>query len=226
MEIVLRVRVIFGFLLVLTALLPLPSSAKAAGCAGTRKINQPIPYPVASAAATHAQQVEEVPRTADVLLIGDSHAHLWPADLWSPLQIVNTGIAGDLIEHLLWRLDDPRWRSLQPKNVVLFVGSNNLARGDCTFAILEGVAVIQRRLKSLWPAAQLFFISIPPRATNGSVRATERKLVNLILKRGASDSNAIHVDTDNILDHLSRDQVHYIRQAYGMLTSAIRPRLQ
>jgi hypothetical protein len=139
MEIVLRARVIFGFLLVLTTLLP-SSLAKAAGCAGTRKISKPVPYPVAGPAATHAQQLGEVPRAADVLLIGDSHASLWPADLWSPLQIVNTGIAGDLIEHVLWRLYDPRWRTLQPKNVVLFVGSNNLARGDCTFAILEGVA--------------------------------------------------------------------------------------
>ena len=196
------------------------------GCVGSRRISAPVAYPLASATAMHAKQLDNIPNAANVLLIGDSHALLWPSEHWSSLSIVNTGIAGDLIEHVLWRLNALAWKKFAPSNVIVFLGSNNLARGDCAFDIIEALSVLSRRVHSVWPTARLFFVGIPPHGPSGSLRAAERKVINLLLRRRLSGDNVRYVDPDQLLDQLRPDRVHYVSNAYEALTSVIRARLQ
>jgi hypothetical protein len=212
--------------LVVFIILLLPWHAVAADQCGRKRISVPAPYPVAWAIENHHRQVQQAPAVTDVLLVGDSHAHHWPATLWDSMQTFNTGLRSDFIEHVLWRFLDHEWRKLRPANVILFLGSNNLARGDCAFAIVEGLDAVLARLATVWPDAQLFLVSIPPRGPNGSLRLTERVVINDMLERRAAPTGVVYVETDELLRHLSTDQTHYVPDAYRALTLEIAPLLR
>jgi len=212
---------------ILTALLILSSAVRASelACLQSKKSNLPVPYPVDFAVVAHRTQLEQLPSTAGVLLIGDSHAHLWPANLWEGLTTYNAALAGDLIEHVLWRLHSPEWRTLQPANVILVAGTNNLARGDCAFAIIEGIAALLSQAKRLWPNSRLFFLGIPPRDMQGPLRPAERATINAILRLHLATRNIHFVDAERLLRYPRSDQVHYPPEAYRALMPDILPLL-
>ena len=217
-----RVLVTFAALLILSAQAVCASELT---CLRNKKSSVPVPYPYPFAVAAHRLQLERMPGTADVLLIGDSHAHLWPSDLWGSLPTYNASLEGDLIEHVLWRLHSPEWRRLRPANVILVLGSNNLARGDCAFAIIEGIAATLSQAKRVWPNSRLFFVGIPPRDMQGPLRPAERTAINAILKMHLATKDIQFVDTERLLGHPRPDQVHYLPDAYRALMSDITPLL-
>ena len=186
----------------------------------TEPVHFPLPWRL-----RHDQQLEKLPTTTDILLIGDSYAALWQSDVWGPLRTFNAGVGGASIEQVLWRVRDPKWRALTPKNVVLFIGSNNHARGDCAFAIIDGVSTILSRMISLWPNARFFVVGIPPPGPRDSLRPSERAIVNKLVEWRASQQGVRYVGSDNLLEYLSADEVHLGIGAYQALTSAIRPLL-
>ena len=208
------------FILIL-ALLPHRADAKDQNCS---QILEPIHFPLPWR-SIHDQQIERLPSTVDILLIGDSHAALWAAALLSPRQSFNAGVGGALIEQVLWRLRDSRWQALTPKNVVLFIGANNHARGDCAFNIIEGISKILSRTLRLWPNARFFVVGIPPRGVAGAVRPSERAIINTLLEKRVSRQGATYVGTDELTEHLDVGDVHYKVEAYQALTSAIAPLL-
>jgi len=204
----------------LVAALASPDMAKAR-CSSL----EPVPLPL-QWQHLHHQQFEKLPHVTDVLLIGDSHAGHWPSELWSPLQVLNSGVAGIRIDHVLLRLRDPRWRTLTPRNVVLIVGSNNLALGDCGFRIIEGLSALLSRAAGLWPDARLFVVGILPLKFQGSLlHPSERDIVNRILERHVSRYGARYVGTDDLLKHLIADEIHFGVEAYRALSSTVRPLL-
>ena len=180
----------------------------------------PVPWRL-----VHDEQLGKLPSTADVLLIGDSHASLWDPTLFAPRQTFNAGVGGASIEQMLWRMRDPRWRAVTPKNVILFIGSNNHARGDCAFEMIEGISTIVSRMVSLWPNARLFVVGIPPRGMRGSLRSFERDVMNMLLDNRVRSQGAIYVETDEIVQYLGVGDVHYDVGAYRTFTTAIRPLL-
>jgi hypothetical protein len=212
---------------ILAALLILSSAVRASEltCLQSKKSNRPVPYPYDFAVAAHRTQLEQLPSTAGVLLIGDSHAHLWPGNLWEGLTAHHAALAGDLIEHVLWRLHSPQWQTLQPANVILVVGTNNLARGDCAFAIIEGIAALLSQAKRLWPNSRLFFVGIPPRDMQGPLRPAERIAINAILRSHLTTKNVHFVDAERLLGYPRFDQVHYPPEAYRALMPDILPLL-
>jgi len=217
-----RVLVTFAALLILSAQAVCASELT---CLRNKKSSVPVPYPYPFAVAAHRLQLERMPGTADVLLIGDSHAHLWPPDLWGSLPTYNASLAGDFIEHVLWRLHSPEWQTLQPANVMLVVGTNNLARGDCAFAIIEGIAALLSQAKRLWPNSRLFFVGIPPREMYGPLRPAERATINAILRSHLATKNVHFVDAERLLRYPRSDQVHYPPEAYRALMPDILPLL-
>jgi hypothetical protein len=203
-------------------LLPHRTEAKDQGCSD---IVEPKHFPLPWQ-SIHDQQLERLPSTVDVLLIGDSHAALWEAHLLSPRQIFNAGVGGALIEQVLWRVRDPKWQAVTPKNVVLFIGSNNHARGDCAVAIIDGISTLLSRVVRLWPDARVFVVGIPPRGPRGALRPSERVVINTFLKERVPLQGATYVGTDDLIHHLGVGDVHYNVEAYQALTSAIVSLLQ
>jgi len=206
------------------------STAGAGGrlvCPGWQRTTYPVQHPYSGGVAAHWTLLAAMPNAIDLLILGNSHAAGWPDDLWKPLRTFNAGVGGDLIENLLWRLRAPEWRKIAPRNVLVTIGSNNLARGDCSFAVVEGVAAVFRQVRELWPEAQVFFVGIPPRGLAGSLRATERAAINTTLRFSAAAANVKKVDPDAALGcrgcYETDQKVHISSEGYVALTSAIKP---
>ena len=114
----------------------------------------------------------------NVLFVGDSITQGWlkeGAEYWTasfagmPCHALNLGVAGDRTEHVLYRLlsaadggmgnlDDPR---LNPKTIVLMIGTNNLFNNPPD-EITEGVVAVCDRLRELEPQARIILCSILP----------------------------------------------------------------
>uniref|UniRef100_A0A672KMF3 Platelet-activating factor acetylhydrolase IB subunit alpha1 n=2 Tax=Sinocyclocheilus grahami TaxID=75366 RepID=A0A672KMF3_SINGR len=81
----------------------------------------------------------------DVLFVGDSLVQLlhefevW-RKLFSPLHALNFGVGGDATQHVLWRLINGELDYINPKVVVLWVGTNN--HGHTPEQICGGIMAI------------------------------------------------------------------------------------
>lgn len=118
----------------------------------------------------HQAQCQDKRRQgAQVVFLGDSITDLWAKEgeeTWrahyEALGALNLGIGGDSTQHLLWRLEHGALDGLDPKVVVLLIGTNN-AWTHSADQIAEGVlAVLQQVLRRL-PQAQVLLLGIFPR---------------------------------------------------------------
>lgn len=115
----------------------------------------------------------------DVVFIGDSLTDYWRdrgRASWdrhfAPLKAVNFGISGDRTQQVLWRIDRGELDGLEPKVVVLLIGSNNLTPGlgensltpkNTPEETVAGVAAIVDTLRRRWPRTRILLHAILPR---------------------------------------------------------------
>jgi len=118
----------------------------------------------------------------NVLFVGDSITDAWrqpdPAKggkaVWdrefAPLGAANFGISGDRTQHVLWRLQNGELEGIQPKAVVLMIGTNNTGfeRDGTTprntpAQTIEGVKAIVSHLRTKQPQAKILLLAIFPR---------------------------------------------------------------
>ena len=86
-------------------------------------------------------------KDVDVVLMGDSLIHNWEnmgLSLWESnpegYRQFNLGYAGDRTEHVLWRIENGELEGVDPKVLILLIGTNNTgfrsdASGQTAFAI-------------------------------------------------------------------------------------------
>ncbi len=107
----------------------------------------------------------------DVLFAGDSITQGWEnkgKEIWAaqiaPLKAANFGISGDRTEHLLWRFQNGNLDGdLDPKVLVLMVGTNNNRRKDLPEDIAAGVGAILETFHARFPKARILLLAIFPR---------------------------------------------------------------
>ena len=120
----------------------------------------------------------------DVLFLGDSITDFWRREqterqvggkkVWDAnfgaLRTANFGISGDRTQHVLWRLQNGELDGLQPKVVVLMIGTNNTGfeRDNTTprntpAQTIEGVKAIVSLLRTKLPQTKLLLLAIFPR---------------------------------------------------------------
>jgi lysophospholipase L1-like esterase len=118
----------------------------------------------------------------DVLFLGDSITDGWRRlergggkKVWdahfAPLHAANFGISGDRTQHVLWRMANGELEGINPKAVVLMIGTNNAGfeRDGTTprntpAETAEGVATIVRTLRAKFPATKILLLAVFPRA--------------------------------------------------------------
>lgn len=103
----------------------------------------------------------------EVVFLGDSYTHGWPADLWdahfAPLGAVRYGIRGDGTAQLLWRVGHGELDGVRPRVVVLMVGLNNaLLVGDSAGDAVRGVAAILAAIRVGQPGAKVLLLGVLP----------------------------------------------------------------
>ena len=108
---------------------------------------------------------------ADVVFLGDSITQGWEGAgkaVWerdvAPLGAVNLGVSGDRTEHVLWRLQEAPITRLQPRAVVVMIGTNNLGHGSSNAEqTLAGVRAVLAKVREQAPQAEILLLEIFPR---------------------------------------------------------------
>ncbi|GFO29840.1 platelet-activating factor acetylhydrolase ib subunit gamma-like [Plakobranchus ocellatus] len=126
----------------------------------------------------------------EVLLIGDSlirnmaHSPLWKK-MFEPLHCLNFGVSGDRTEHVLWRVQNGELDQIEPKVIVLMVGTNN--HGDTPEQVTAGIMAIVKAIQDKQPASNLIVVGLLPRGEHPNPLREKHTAINQQLAEQLSE---------------------------------------
>ncbi len=177
-----------------------------------------------------------------VLFLGDSITerwakapHIW-AHYFGKYQSANFGIGGDQTQHVIWRLEHGELDGINPKAVVLLIGTNNSSThtgAQIADAVKKIVGMIRARL----PQTKVLLLAIFPRGPRESLGVPdpwEKRMVEIAaanqelakLDNGASvrflDINRNFLGNDGTIPNIIMpDQLHLNAAGYQLWAEAI-----
>lgn len=104
----------------------------------------------------------------DLLWVGDSITDWWTRaqPVWdryfAPLRPANFGIAGDVTQGVLWRMQNGELSGFQAKLIILMLGTNNINR-NTNADIAAGVGAIVQEFRTRQPQAKVLVLGVFPR---------------------------------------------------------------
>jgi lysophospholipase L1-like esterase len=189
---------------------------------------------------------------AELVFLGDSITQGWGkngAKVWEEFygnrKAANFGIGGDRTEHVLWRLANGNFDGLDPKLVVLMIGTNNTGHAGRPFPEIgnaiyqsspeqtaEGVAKIVETLRGKLPETRILLLGIFPRGETPADpgRRTNRAINGII--SGLDDGEHVHyldigktfLQPDGVLSKdIMPDLLHLNERGYELWAEAIEP---
>ena len=176
----------------------------------------------------------------DVMFLGDSLTALWDKEgkaVWdarfAPLKAANYGIGGDSTRQVLWRLENGELDNLNPKLVVLMIGTNNIYsdhNSGTDAEITHGVAKIISLIHTKAPAAKILLLGVLPRQNaffTNRTAALNKELSAYASKNKIQfiDASTQFLTTDGAIAPalFKPDQVHLSAEGYTILADAILP---
>jgi len=172
-----------------------------------------------------------------IVFVGDSITQDYPIhDFYHNLSVYNRGIGGDTSEGLLKRLDESIF-DLEPKTVVLLIGTNDLALLKTTDVIIaNNISLIIQKIHEKLPNTLILLQSIYPiNSTIDPFSVSARhnddiRKVNLLLK---DVKNVTYIDLDqdlsdeqgNLAKDLTVEGLHINANGYEVITRKIMPYL-
>jgi lysophospholipase L1-like esterase len=173
----------------------------------------------------HAATIAAAPRSrVDIVLLGDSLAQQWPADVWAGVGAFNLGSSGDRTQHVLWRLACFDDGAIDAAAVVLMIGVNNLLCGDEVQSIVEAIGDVIGQTRRAAPGAKIAVLALPPFGPDFRLRDDDRKILNASL---AAMPDVIVVGEPahwapraTEAECYQPDAVHFTRAGYERLTAA------
>jgi len=123
----------------------------------------------------------------DLLFLGDSITDGWRGSgkgIWDkyfgPLKPANFGIGGDRTEHVIWRIRNGELEGIQPKLVVLMIGTNN---GDPAADVALGIKTILMDIHERSPRSRVLLLGIFPRSEKPDAARTKNDEVNKLIAK-------------------------------------------
>ncbi|MFO0908691.1 MAG: platelet-activating factor acetylhydrolase IB subunit [Isosphaeraceae bacterium] len=179
-----------------------------------------------------------------VLFLGDSITHGWanrsdggPGPIWdryyAPRKAANFGIGGDRTQHVLWRLDHGEIDGIEPRAVVLMIGTNNI-NADTPAEIAEGIKTIVEKLHTRLPKTKVLLLGVFPRGPKGDAVRERVKAVNERIARLDDGGKTVKyldigpkfLEPDGTLKReIMPDLLHLSRRGYQIWADAIEPTL-
>jgi lysophospholipase L1-like esterase len=183
-----------------------------------------------------------------VLFLGDSitegwgrQAHIWE-HYFGKYQPANFGIGGDQTQHVIWRIENGELDGINPKVVVLMIGTNNSGQhtGD---QIADAVKKIVGLIRAKLPTTKVLLLAIFPRdarrtsdgliteaaVADAAKRVAANDRANSLLARLDDGANVRYLNINSIF--LGRDgripwtimpdQLHLSGAGYQMWAEAI-----
>ena len=179
----------------------------------------------------------------DIIFLGDSITHSWETagkKTWNKYyqkrRALNLGFSGDRTEHVLWRLDNGEFEEVQPKVVVLMIGTNNTGhRKDPPKAIAAGVEKIIDRINTKSPTTKILLLAIFPRSEK--VSDPQRKnndRANALIKQLTKKDGVTYLDINErfllpdgtLSKEIMPDLLHPKQKGYAIWAEAIEPSLR
>lgn len=179
-------------------------------------------------------------KPADIVFDGDSITNRWETTgkaVWDANfagRAADFGIEGDRTENLLWRLSKGQVTRVNPKVVVLMIGTNNVVR-NTSAEISSAVQDVVTQYESLCPAAHILLMAVFPR---GKTPADHNRIklvqVNAALSSrfaNGSDPRVTFIDIGHSLmrkhgkisPKMMPDMLHPTEAGYRIWADAIQP---
>jgi lysophospholipase L1-like esterase len=109
-----------------------------------------------------------------LLFLGDSITDMWPysSNTWNRFkayQVANFGVSGERTEDVLWRIGNGELDGIDPKAVVILIGTNNLARSEEQPEwVAAGIKAIITTVQQKLPHARILLMAIFPRGQSAT----------------------------------------------------------
>lgn len=204
--------------------------------------------------ARHQGFVEQAKKGGiDVLFLGDSITDFWLSTnpekggkaVWdknfSELRAADFGISADRTQHVLWRMANGELEGIQPKVVVLLIGTNNtgVEKGtttprNTTEEAIEGVKAVVSGLRTRLPESKILLLGIFPRGDkNDPIRAQVKQINEALAPLGDGkmvrflDIGSKFLDADGtLLPGVMPDKLHPSEKGYEIWAEAIKQPLK
>ena len=221
-------------LLLTLALLAIASSALAQG--PETVIPKPREGPWMELHQSFLKRAQE--GNVDLLFLGDSITQGWGGAkktwdrFYGPRNAANFGIGGDRTEHVLWRIENGELKGIEPKVVVLMIGTNN-AGGSTPDEIAQGVTAIVHELRDRLPKSKILLLAVFPRSQKPAAIRERLKSVNQQIAKLDDGSNVRYLDIGKaflnedgtISKEIMPDYLHLSQKGYRLWAEAMEPTL-
>ena len=183
----------------------------------------------------------------DLLFLGDSITDFWRgrgSNVWnrcySTRHAANFGISGDRTQHVLWRIENGELDGLQPKVLVLMIGTNNTGKERDNKTIrntapetVEGVTAVVHELRARLPKTKILLLAIFPRGDKTNPIRQELREINTQLALLADGNQVRFLDlgphflaADGTLSRdIMPDLLHPNAKGYEIWADAMEPTL-
>jgi lysophospholipase L1-like esterase len=157
----------------------------------------PVPYQYPHGLEKAYRLLENVPASADTILIGDSLVANWPKDLaaqqFGKSGVWNFAVGGSVTQNTLWQLGKLDASHLKPARVIVLVGTNNLTHDYMpACSIAAGIEKVVLSVHEKWPDAKVHVMGIPPRGIDFRFRDDVRLAVNAEIKAWSHNVANVH----------------------------------
>jgi len=185
----------------------------------------------------HEEFVERAKKgDVGVLFLGDSITQGWnrQKEIWDShfgkYKPANFGIGGDRTQHVLWRIENGELEGIQPKVVVLMIGTNNVS-GDKPDRIAAGVTKIVETIKSKLPNTKVLLLAVFPRSQESTheSRGKIKQINETIAKLDDGGKTVRYLDIGDkflqpdgsISKEIMPDYLHLSKAGYEIWANAI-----
>jgi lysophospholipase L1-like esterase len=174
----------------------------------------------------------------DLLFLGDSITQGWGGAkktwerFYGPRNAENFGIGGDRTQHVLWRIQNGELTGIEPKVVVLMIGTNN-ADNSTPDEIAQGVTAIVHELRDRLPKSKILLLAVFPRSQKPTAIRERLKSVNQQIAKLDDGSNVRYLDIGKaflnedgtISKEIMPDYLHLSQKGYRLWAEAMEPTL-
>lgn len=176
----------------------------------------------------------------DLVFLGDSITQAWEtegAEVWeeyyAPRHALNLGFNGDRTENVLWRLAHGEVDGIQPKLLVLLIGTNNTGhRQDSAEETTKGVEEILTVLAEKLPKTKILLLAIFPRSAKPTQKLRVlNDAINQKIQYFADNKRVFFLDINplfldengRLAPHVMNDFLHPNSGQYKVWADAIEP---
>jgi lysophospholipase L1-like esterase len=173
----------------------------------------------------------------DLLFLGDSITQMWnDNEVWKrfygPRNAANFGIGGDRTQHVLWRIQNGELDGIEPKVVVLMIGTNNASSATAD-EIAQGITAIVEELRHRLPRSRILLLGVFPRGQKPDATREKLQAVNARIARLDDGSHVKFLDIGKaflnedgtISREIMPDYLHLSAKGYRIWADAMEPTL-